>query len=389
MKKYLDELEMELNKYKKDLKEMNEYMYNNPELGNEEYKSAKLYCDYLNKNGFNVTENYLNIPTAFEGKYGGIKPGPKIALLAEYDALPEIGHGCGHNILGLTSLGASLLLKKYIDEFGGELYLIGTPAEETNGAKVTMSDLGIFDKFTVAMIVHPTEKGHHRSTTSQAMEALKFKFKGKTAHAAGDPYNGINALDGVLNLFNSINALRQQTLDSSRIHGIISKGGTTPNVIPDYAEAKFYVRANKLKDMLELVEKVKNCGRGAALSSGTELEIENYEFSFHDMVTNKTLSEVYEKNIKIQGIEEIYEDEGLGSTDMGNVSHRCPAIHPYFPISKENLTGHSIDFAKASISEEAYKGMAEAIYGLVLTGIEILTNEKLVEKIQNEFKNKK
>lgn len=383
------ELKNNLNSYMEDLKEMNEFFYNNPELGNEEYLAKEKYCNYLKKNNFQVEENICGIPTAFIGKYESTKKeGPKIALLAEYDALPEIGHGCGHNILGLTSLGAFLILKKYVEEYGGSLFLIGTPAEETNGAKVTMVENGLFSDMDVAMIVHPSGKGHYRSSTSQAMEALKFKFYGKTAHAAGDPYNGINALDGVLTLFASVNALRQQTLSTSRIHGIISNGGLTPNIIPDYAEAKFYVRANKLKDMEELVEKVKNCAKGAALSSGTKLEIENYEFSFYDMITNKTLSNLYENNLKKIGVEEIFEDEGLGSTDMGNVSHQCPSIHPYFPISSKEITGHSLEFAEASISEKAYKGMEEAILALSMTGIEILKDKELLKNIKEEFNKK-
>ena len=248
-----------------------------------------------------------------------------------------------------------------------------------------MAEAGCFDNIDAAMLSHPTGKSHERSGTSQAMEALQFTFKGKTAHAAGDPYNGINALDGVIQFFNSVNALRQQTKESARIHGIISNGGEAANIIPDLAVANFYVREATTKEMVKLSERVKNCAKGAALATGTELKIENYEYTFKHLVTNETLSDVYVKNLKLQGIEDIPVSKPSGSSDCGDVSHHCPTIHSYFPISKCELTGHSIEFAKASISEEAYKGMKEAVLALAMTGKDILSDKELLKKIKDEF----
>ena len=372
-----------------DLKELNEYIYNNPELGRKEFKACEAHKNILKKYGFKVTENYIGIETAYLAEYSSEKEGPKIAYLAEYDALPEVGHGCGHNILGTVSVGAGILLKDFVNEFGGTVFVYGTPAEETFGAKVDMAEAGCFDNIDAAMLSHPTGKSHERSGTSQAMEALQFTFKGKTAHAAGDPYNGINALDGVIQFFNSVNALRQQTKDSARIHGIISKGGEAANIIPDLAVANFYVREATTKEMLKLSERVKNCAKGAALATGTTLEIENYEYTFKHLVTNETLSETYVKNLNLQGIENVPMSEPSGSSDCGDVSHHCPTIHSYFPISKCELTGHSIDFAKASISEEAYKGMKEAVLALTMTGKDILSDKELLKKIKDEFEKAK
>lgn len=372
-----------------DLKELNEYIYNNPELGRKEFKACEAHKNILKKYGFKVTENYIGIETAYLAEYSSEKEGPKIAYLAEYDALPEVGHGCGHNILGTVSVGAGILLKDFVNEFGGTVFVYGTPAEETFGAKVDMAEAGCFDNIDAAMLSHPTGKSHERSGTSQAMEALQFTFKGKTAHAAGDPYNGINALDGVIQFFNSVNALRQQTKDSARIHGIISKGGEAANIIPDLAVANFYVRESTTKEMVKLSERVKNCAKGAALATGTELEIENYEYTFKHLVTNETLSDIYVKNLNLQGIENIPMSEPSGSSDCGDVSHHCPTIHSYFPISKCELTGHSIDFAKASISEEAYKGMKEAVLALAMTGKDILSDKELLKKIKDEFEKAK
>ena len=381
----LNKLENKFSEIFEDLKELNEYIYKNPELGRKEFKACEAHKNLLKKYGFEVEENYIGIPTAYLAKYSSGKKGIKIGYLAEYDALPEIGHGCGHNILGTTSIGAGILLKEYIDEFGGEVLIFGTPAEETFGAKVDMAEAGCFDDIDVAMISHPTGKNHEKSGTSQAMEALQFTFRGKTAHAAGDPYNGINALDGVIQFFNSINALRQQTKTSARIHGIISNGGEAANIIPDLAVANFYIREATTKEMLKLSERVKNCAKGAALATGTSLEIENYEYTFKHLVTNEKLSSIYTKNLELQGIKDIPMSDPTGSSDCGDVSHHCPTIHTYFPISKCELTGHSIEFAKATITEEAYKGMKEAIFALVMTGKDILENENLLKEIKNEF----
>ena len=381
----LNKLENKFSEIFGDLKELNEYIYKNPELGRKEFKACEAHKNLLKKYGFEIEENYIGIPTAYLAKYSSGKKGIKIGYLAEYDALPEIGHGCGHNILGTTSIGAGILLKEYIDEFGGEVLIFGTPAEETFGAKVDMAEAGCFDDIDVAMISHPTGKNHEKSGTSQAMEALQFTFRGKTAHAAGDPYNGINALDGVIQFFNSINALRQQTKTSARIHGIISNGGEAANIIPDLAVANFYVREATTKEMLKLSERVKNCAKGAALATGTSLEIENYEYTFKHLVTNEKLSSIYTKNLELQGIKDIPMSDPTGSSDCGDVSHHCPTIHTYFPISKCELTGHSLEFAKATITEEAYKGMKEAIFALVMTGKDILSDPNLLKEIKDEF----
>ena len=387
MEQLKEKLSTIFDKYLEEFKTANEYIYNNPELGNKEFKACETLTNMLKKHGFETTTNYVNIPTAFIGKYTNGNGGPKVAILAEYDALPGIGHGCGHNIFGVTSIATGILLKEIMGDVVGEVLVIGTPAEETCGAKVDMAKAGVFDDIDIAMAVHPTGEAHTRSGKSQAMEAIQFTFKGKTAHAAGAPHEGINALDGVLMLFNSVNALRQQTIETARIHGIISNGGKAANIIPDLAVANFYVRAQTLSYLKELVEKVKNCARGAALSTGTILEMENYETSFANLVTNKKLSETYEKNLKIQGVTKVVDKEGFGSTDMGDVSHCCPTIHPSFPLTTNHLTGHSVEFACATVQPEAYKGMKEAAIAMALTAMDIFTNPALLQEIKEEFKN--
>lgn len=372
-----------------ELMKLNYYIYKNPELGNKEIKARDAHTEILEKNNFQIEKEFLGIKTAFKATYTSKKDGPKIVFLAEYDALPKIGHGCGHNILGTASTGAGLILKEFIDELGGEVIVIGTPAEESDGAKVDMAKAGIFKDIDIVMSAHPTGEFHMESGSSQAMEAIRFKYYGKTAHAAGAPHLGINALDAVITLFNSVNAMRQQICETDRIHGIITNGGEAANIIPDFSSADFYIRSSSDKELKILSERVKKCAEGAALATGTKLEIENYEYSFKDLRTNKKLSEVYTKNLKLLGIKDIKKGKKAGSTDMGDVSYCCPVIHPSFPISEGKLIGHSIEFAQASITEKAYEGMKEAILSMVMTSVDIIKDKNLLQEIKDEFiKNK-
>lgn len=389
LEKIMSELKKRYLEIFEELKELNNYLFENPELGSKEFKARDKHCEILSKYGFFIEKGYCGIETAFLANYAGENPGPRIAYLAEYDVLPEIGHGCGHNLLGVTSSAAGILLREFVNIYGGEVLVIGTPAEETDGAKVAMVKAGAFDNIDVAMIVHPTSGNLHlRSSSSQAMEALQFTFRGKTAHAAGSPHLGINALDAIITLFNTINALRQQILPTDRVHGIITKGGEAANIIPDLAIANFYVRSRNKKELDILLEKVLNCAKGAAISSGTKLEIENYETSFLDLVTNKTLMNLYEESLKDIGITEMEDSEESGSTDAGDVSHVCATIHPYLPLYKE-VTSHSRELAECTIESGAYKGMEEAVLALTLTGIKLLKNEKILDKIKLEFDNSK
>ena len=382
MKENMEQWERQL---KTELIHLSTEIYKHPELGNEEVLASGLHMDLLKKYGFDVTAGYLEIPTAFRAEYRSGKPGPVIAYMAEYDALPGIGHGCGHNILGAVSSGAGILLSCLVDEIGGAVVVFGTPAEETNGAKVIMAERGAFHDIAIAMMAHPYS-GHVKSGSSLAMVALQFEFRGKTSHAASAPEKGINALDGVINTFNNINALRQQVKSDARIHGIVKEGGKAANIIPDYCVAQFYVRAATKTYLLELTERVKNCARGAALASGTELTISNYELSYDNLVTNQKLSSVYTEILAGYGavIEEPRPENG--SLDAGNVSHICPAIHPYFDITERvPVNPHSTDFADCTLTDYAYDQMMITAKSLALTGANIIRDQDLFDAIQFEF----
>ncbi|HHU69227.1 MAG TPA: M20 family metallopeptidase, partial [Thermoanaerobacterales bacterium] len=328
------------------------------------------------------------LPTAFKAVYRGKGEGPTVAFLAEYDALVGMGHACGHNLIGPISIGAAIALREVMDDIAGSIVVFGTPAEETDGAKVMMSEKGVFDSVDAAMMVHPSDKNSVLSS-SLAMDAIEFVYTGKAAHAAAVPHEGINALDAVIILFNSINALRQQLKDDVRIHGIISEGGVAPNIIPERAVARFYIRAAERLYVDEVVEKVLSCAKGAALATGAKLSTRNFEVSFDNLITNETLAKAFEKNMKFVGVKDILSTgEGPGSTDMGNVSHRAPAIHPYIAIAPEGTPGHSKLFLEAAASPTAHDALILAAKSLALTGYDVLTDSKLLEQIKQEFREK-
>ncbi|WP_152656141.1 M20 family metallopeptidase [Oceanobacillus sp. CFH 90083] len=382
-------LKNELDKVMSDLTNLSDTIFENPELGDQEYESMKLLTDYLTAHQFEVEKGIVDRDTAFKATYSSGKPGPQIAYLAEYDALPGVGHGCGHNLIGTMSVGAGVVLSKVIDEIGGTVHVFGTPAEETNGAKVPMSEQGVFDGIDAAMILHPSDTSQV-SGESLAMDAIQFEYHGKTAHAAAAPEKGINALDGVLQLFNGINALRQHVKSDVRIHGVIPEGGHAANVVPDKAVAQFYVRANNRPYLNEVVEKVKHIAEGAALMTGAALNISNYELSYDNMITNSVLSDLFTANLKeTSRLPVLGAKESYGSIDMGNVSQVVPAIHPYIGLNKEGLIAHTKEFADQTITDDGHLALYEGALSLAKTGYDLLTNEEAVQAMKEEFNKNK
>lgn len=369
---------------KESLWEISDYIYHHPELGDQEYLSSEKLSHFLSTHGFSIEKGLVGRPTSFRAIYDSGKQGPTIAYLCEYDALPEIGHGCGHNMIGTMGAGASVALSKLLDKIGGRVIALGTPAEETNGAKVPMAEQGVFDHVDVALMLHPSGESYE-SGDSLAMDAIQFTYHGKSAHAAASPHEGINALDAVIQLFNGINALRQHVKDDVRIHGIISKGGVAANVVPDLAQAQFYVRASERSDLDQVVDKVRQIAEGAAQMTGATLEMENYELSYDNMVTNQPLSKAFTANMKAAGVGDIKPKESGGSIDMGNVSHVVPAIHPYIGLEKPDLIGHTRELAQLTISEVGKRTLINGVLALAFTGFDVITNKELLSHIKEDF----
>lgn len=383
--KMKERIKQEVEKHIDHLFDISKSLYDHPEMGNEEHFACKTLTDELRQQGFTVEHNICGLDTAFRAVYDSGKEGASVAFFCEYDALPGMGHGCGHNLIATMSLGAGIALKSVLDEIGGKIFVFGTPAEETNGSKVQMSEEGTFANITVGMMTHPNPVTEE-SGTSKAMYPLKVQYRGRTAHAAAAPEKGINALDAIILLFNSINALRQHVTKDVMFHGIISHGGDAPNVVPDFAEAKFYIRAANKKNMMAAVKKVEECAYGAEKMTGAKVTMTNFEDPFDDMQTNQTLSAVYNKNLLSLGEKEIRKaSASIGSIDMGNVSYAIPSIHPWLGFGDEELILHSKEFADRTITEEGKQLIFKAAAAMAMTGYDVIQSAELQKEIAEEF----
>ncbi|MDI6783174.1 MAG: M20 family metallopeptidase [bacterium] len=384
--KYKQQVIAEIEKNKAELIALSVQIHAHPELSFQEFKAAECLTGYLSKNGFAVENNIADLPTAFRATYKGTEEEPIIGLLAEYDALPKVGHGCGHNIMGVAGPGAAVAVKNIIADLPGQIQVIGTPAEENGGGKIIMAKKGAFDHLSAAMIVHPgtrTEVNYKNI----ACQSMKVEFFGKASHASGAPEKGINALDAVILSYNMINALRQHIRQDSRIHGIITHGGEASNIVPEYASASFTVRSPDDKYLDALIEKVLNCFRAAAQATGARFEYQLSPSRYASMRTNKTLAFAFAENYRKLGVEvqERRPDAGMGSSDMGNVSHIIPAIHPSIAIAPESIQEHSTDFAAAAVSEAGHLGLLNTAKALAMTTIDLLFDPYLLINARNEF----
>lgn len=366
-------LQNEGKKIHNTLCEISDYIYKNPELGNEEFKSSEKLISFLEEYNFEIEKEFLGIKTAFRATYDSKKEGLTVGYLCEYDALPEIGHGCAHNMIGTMSAGAGVVLSKVLDKIGGKIIVYGTPAEETNGAKVIFAEEGVFDELDAAMMVHPGDKTME-SGKSMALYPLQFTYKGKTAHAASCPHEGINALNAVIQLFNGIDALRQHVTPDVRMHGIITQGGVAANIVPDEATAQFYFRAGTKETLDDVLAKVKDIAQGSALMTGATLEMSRYELPNDNLKTHENLSRAFTKNLKALGVENIQGPKDTGSSDIGNVSHKTATIHPYLSISDCDITSHSVEMAEATITDLAHERLLTGTLALAFTGFDVLSN---------------
>lgn len=359
-------------------------IHENPELGVQEHKAARWLTEALGRGGFEVEFPYGGLDTAFRAEHPEKGEGPAIAILAEYDALPELGHACGHNLIATTAVGAALGLAPLKGELPGRLVVLGTPAEEGGGGKILLIKAGAFHDVDLAMMVHPSDQTLV-GRGSLAITEVVIEFKGKAAHASSEPEKGINALDAVIQTFNALNALRQHIRDGARIHGIITYGGVKPNIVPEYAAANFYVRAPENDYRDELVEKLRSCAQGAALATGAALTFKTVGPGYKAMRPCAPLAQAFRRNIEALGYPVEEAKGGLGSTDMGDVSWEVPAIHPYIRITEGEVPGHSREFAQAARSERARMAMLAAAKAVAATCIDVWTDPELFRAVREEF----
>ncbi|MCU5772512.1 M20 family metallopeptidase [Erwiniaceae bacterium BAC15a-03b] len=368
-------------------------IFQHPETGNNEYYASGRLIALLRQHQFQVTSDVAGHETAFYAVKESAKPGPTIAYLAEYDALIDIGHACGHNIIGVTSVAAAIALAEVIDETGGRVVVLGTPAEEgglrgkggPNGnVKARFVGHGFLDEVDVALMVHPAGKTR-LSGPSLANNHLYFHFYGKPSHAGSAPHKGVNALDALVLLYNGISVLRQQLPDGVRVHGIITNGGQAPNVIPEYASAHYYIRADTREEVVALEPRFRAIAEGVALATGTRVEIE-HQVGPRDFRINHTLNGLLLEEFSAAG--EIVDQsvkQGKGSTDAGDISHAVPTAHPYIKIGPDDLIGHTVAFREAADSEQGYQALITGAQVLARSGLRLLTDGELLQKTKDEF----
>lgn len=368
-----------------DLFAISDFLKANPETAYQEFKACEHLSQVLDQAGFGVQKAVGNVETAFLARPSDCQPSrPGVAFLAEYDALPKIGHGCGHNLISAASLGGAIALKRILGKEAGGLAVVGTPAEEGGGGKVRLADAGVFEALDLAIMFHP---GHLNIPAKDMLGRIKFKveFFGRTAHASGSPDQGINALDAMVSAYSSINAIRQHLRPDGRIHGIITHGGDAPNIIPDYAAGLFYVRAGSRSYRDEIFERVNNCVRGAALAIGAESKIETDPPKLDPIKRNTALEAVVGANIEALGLSIDADDGRRGSSDIGNLSHYLPAIHPYLAIVDPEVAGHSVDFCEATTTDRGRDTLLNAAKMLAMTAYDYLTSAELRKQVAEDF----
>jgi amidohydrolase len=369
-----------------ELESLSHRIHDNPELGYQEVKAAGWLTDFLAGQGFKVERGVAGVDTAFRATIE-TGQGPSIAILCEYDALPAIGHACGHNVIATAGVGAGAALAAVRDQLPkGRIHVVGTPAEEGGGGKVRLIRGGVFRDVDAAMMIH----GWDRWVPHQdllGVVRVGFEFTGKAAHASADPWEGVNALDGVIQTFNNVGMLRQQVRPDVRIHGIVTSGGAAPNIIPEYAAAMFYVRAASLDYLADLQKRVIACAEGAAKATGCALKVTEYDNTYEPMKRNRTLADAFRVNMQRVGVPESPElKERLGSSDVGNVSQVIPTIQPYVRIAPEGTPWHSRAFAEAAVSPLAREGMLAAAKVMAMTTLDLLTEPGLLDRAKQEFK---
>jgi amidohydrolase len=367
-----------------ELEALSRQIHDHPELAYQEVKAAGWLSDFLARQGFKVERGVAGVETAFRGTIE-TGHGPTIAILCEYDALPQIGHACGHNVIATAGAGAGAALAAVRDKLpAGRVQVIGTPAEEGGGGKVRLIQGGVFRDVDVAMMIH----GFDRWILHQDLLGIVrvgFEFRGKAAHASADPWEGVNALDAVIQTFNNVSMLRQQIRPDARIHGIVTHGGAAPNIIPEMAACTFYVRAAKLDYMWELHKRVLACAEGAAKATGCTVTVIDKEAPYEPLKRNDTLLDLFRVNMTSVGAEESPAPDRLGSSDIGNVSQVIPAIQPMVQIAPPGTPIHSRDFEAAAVSPLARKGMCQAAKAMAMTTLDLLADPALVKRARAEF----
>lgn len=369
-----------------ELLELSHAIHQEPELALEEYKAAARLSGAVAAHDLSVTREAFGVRTAYATEFG--ERGPVIAVLSEYDALPGVGHACGHNIIATAGLGAAIALSKLAAKLPGRVRYLGTPAEERFGGKEIMARTGAFDGVDAAMMIHPANLDLV-SMPSIAISEVEATYFGRAAHASAMPWRGVNALDAVVSAYQAIAQLRQHIRQSERIHGIITEGGLAANIVPERAACRFYVRAADMHELAALKARVEACFEAAALSAGCTVETRWGACDYLDLKTNAPMAEAFARNITALGrgltpLDSI--PRGFaGSTDMGNVSHRVPSIHPMLAVAPENVIIHNAEFARWAASDRGDAAVIDGAKSLAFTALDLMCDSQLLGRARADF----
>ena len=367
------------------LLEASHAIHKKPELNFEEYFAHETLTGILEDQGLSPQRGAYDLETAFEASVGD--EGVCVAVLCEYDALPDIGHACGHNIIGTAGLGAGIAASKVAERLGGTLRILGTPAEEGGGGKVFMADRGAFDNVDAAMMVHPAA-GDLVKMNTIAIQRLHVAYEGLAAHAAASPHRGHNALDAAVLGYQNIAALRQHIRPDERIHGIFLESGSKPNVVPEYSSMEWYVRSKNARSLEPLKKRVLSCLEAGAMATSCTMTHDWIEPFYADMIDNETISTLYSANATRVGrslMEPDNESKVVGSTDMGNVSYIVPSIHPMIGVAPPGVPIHTPDFAHFSRSESGDKAVIDGAKIMAMTVVDLWAQKTNFEKAHQEF----
>ena len=354
------------------LTEVSDWMYKNPELGFKEFKTSEYLVKFIESFKNAVTYPTGKLDTAFEITFGS--KGPLVVLCVEYDALPKIGHACGHNIIATASIGAGLAIKDLVEDLGIRVKLLGTPAEEGGGGKIILLDNGAFEDAKCSMMIHPAYENVVNPTFT-TIQQYTVEFFGKDAHAAGAPEEGINALDAQIQLFVNASTYRQQMVSSNRMHGVITDGGFKPNIIPSYTSSEWYLRALNEENLLKIEKDFMNFVNAAAMATKCKLKVESPDYRYTEIENNEVMYKLYKQNSSLVGREMILQSEasrpGLGSTDMGNVSLAMPSIHPMLSIDSGDAVNQQPEYAAATLTPGGHKAIYDGAYAMGATIIDL------------------
>src|SRR5947208_9701470 len=371
-----------------ELEKLSLQIHANPELCFKEEKASAWLTGFLEKQGARIERGVGGLPTAFRATVEGTGPGPTVAIMAEYDALPNIGHACGHNVIATAGTGAGAAIAAALGKvpFAGRVQVIGTPAEEGGAGKVKLMEAGVFKDVDAAMMIHG-RCGTQVWRPSLGIIKVKCEYFGKASHAASWPWRGVNALNAVIQLFVALDAMRQQLRPDARVHGIIVKGGEQPNIIPEHTRADFYLRSLERDYCDELLRRFQAAAEGAATATGCRVTVPPEAILHEPLRPNTAMAELFGANLERIGFPEDPEDPeaGYGSTDCGNVSQALPTLHPYIRISPDRIPGHSRAFAEWARSPIARAGLVAGAKALALTALDLVAAPERLRAAKDEF----